>query len=227
MKSLFKQEVSILKALIAVLLLAFGFYGLTHIAAISFFSIILFGLIATAIAFGPKAIPTLFSKPQKGAARHIIIAVLLSYIYSIAASLIGRLILHQQSAANPIKESFSHGLLNSARVLFKTLFMLCGEEIIVILPLIIIVSLLVHKKIVSEKTAIIIATILTSIMFGAIHLPTYKWNLFQCFVVIGLTRIPFTISSLRSNSIIAGIIGHITYDWIIFFIMIFEAQMGK
>lgn len=223
MKSLFQEEVSLKKSLVAVILLALGFIILNTSVPINFFSIILFGLIGTVVVFGPKGIFRIFSKPNKGAFKLILISVLLSYIINLGVGIIGKFVLNQPNADNPIRESLSHGLASSAMVLFKTIFQLAGEEIIVLLPLIIIVALLVKKAHINQTVAVVIATILTALMFGAIHLQTYQWNLFQCFVVVALTRLPFTIVSLKSNSIITGLIGHIIYDWIIFGFMIATA----
>ncbi len=50
--------------------------------------------------------------------------------------------------------------------------------------------------------------LITAVLFGALHLPTYQWNLFQCLVIIGVTRIPFTIATLKSNSMVSGVIAH-------------------
>lgn len=98
--------------------------------------------------------------------------------------------------------------------------MLMGEEMIVILPLIIIMSLLIHKAKMSQQKAVIISTIITALLFGAIHLATYDWNLFQCFAMVALSHIPFTIVSLKHDFIVPGMVGHIFLDWLIFGIYI-------
>lgn len=144
----------------------------------------------------------------------------MSYILSIGLAIFAKIVLNQPTAANPIKDAFTGSLSDSLLVLFKTIFMLTGEELFVTLPLVIIVIFLVRKVKMSQSNAVIIATIVTAILFGAIHLPTYQWNLFQCFVIIGLTRIPFTIATLKTNSMVSGVIAHIIYDWCIFIYMI-------
>lgn len=217
MKSLFNEEVKISRAVIAILLLAGGFGILTYInTPVSFFIVLLAGLIGSWLLFGLEGIKKIFSKPKKGAFIFIILSIIGSYIISIITGLISTAIFQQSIIVNPIKEQFSGSLVNSFLLLFKTVFMLAGEEILVTVPLVIIVSLLIHKTKISKSKAVIISTILTAIIFGAIHLPTYQWNLFQCFVVVALTRIPFTIVSLKSDSMITGIAGHIVFDWIIF-----------
>lgn len=216
MKLLFKDEVKISRALVAILLLIIGFVILMSNTPVSFFIVLLSGLIGSWLVFGLDGVKKIFSRPKKGAVKYILLSILTAYIISITTGAISNFILHEAPATNAIKEQFNGSIFDSFVMLFKTIFMLAGEEILVILPLIIFVSLLVHKTKISQSKAVVISTIITAIIFGAIHLPTYQWNMFQCFLVVALTRIPFTIVSLKSDSIVPGIIGHITFDWIIF-----------
>ncbi|WP_346939973.1 type II CAAX prenyl endopeptidase Rce1 family protein [uncultured Clostridium sp.] len=217
MKSLFKEEVKVSRSLVAFLLLIIGFAILMmDNTPVSFFSVLLSGLIGSWFVFGFDGVKKIFSRPKKGAVKLILLSIVAAYAISIITGIISTYILHEAAATNAIKEQFNGNLLDSFTVLFKTIFMLAGEEILVTLPLLIFVSLLVHKTKISQSKAVMISTIVTAIIFGAIHLPTYQWNIFQCFLVVALTRIPFTIVSLKSDSIISGIIGHIVFDWMIF-----------
>lgn len=217
MKLLFKEEVEGSRVLGAFLLLIVGFVILMmDNTPVSFFIVLLSGLIGSWLVFSFDGLKKIFSPPKKGSVKFILLSIVTAYVISISTGIISTYILHETPATNSIKEQFNGSILDSFLMLFKTIFMLAGEEILVILPLIIFVSLLIHKTKISQSKAIIIATIITAIIFGAIHLPTYQWNIFQCFLVVALTRIPFTIVSLKSDSIIAGIIGHIAFDWIIF-----------
>lgn len=217
MKLLFKEEVEGSRVLGAFLLLIVGFVILMmDNTPVSFFIVLLSGLIGSWLVFSFDGLKKIFSRPKKGSVKFILLSIVTAYVISISTGIISTYILHETPATNSIKEQFNGSILDSFLMLFKTIFMLAGEEILVILPLIIFVSLLIHKTKISQSKAIIIATIITAIIFGAIHLPTYQWNIFQCFLVVALTRIPFTIVSLKSDSIIAGIIGHIAFDWIIF-----------
>lgn len=217
MKLLFKEEVEGSRVLGAFLLLIVGFVILMmDNTPVSFFIVLLSGLIGSWLVFSFDGLKKIFSRPKKGSVKFILLSIVTAYVISISTGIISTYILHETPATNSIKEQFNGSILDSFLMLFKTIFMIAGEEILVILPLIIFVSLLIHKTKISQSKAIIIATIITAIIFGAIHLPTYQWNIFQCFLVVALTRIPFTIVSLKSDSIIAGIIGHIAFDWIIF-----------
>ncbi|MCC3868033.1 type II CAAX prenyl endopeptidase Rce1 family protein [Terrisporobacter mayombei] len=217
MKLLFQEEVKVSRALVAFLLLVIGFAILmTPNIPVSFFIVLLSGLIGSWLVFGLDGVKKIFSRPKKGAIKYILLSIVAAYAISISTGAISKFILHEAPATNAIKEQFNGSILDSFVMLFKTIFMIAGEEILVILPLIIFISLLVHKTKISQSKAVIISTIITAIIFGAIHLPTYQWNMFQCFLVVALTRIPFTIVSLKSDSIIPGMIGHIGFDWIIF-----------
>lgn len=221
MNSLFDQEVKVNRSILAIILLGGAFYILTATnTPVNVFIILLAGLVGTWLVFGTKGIKKIFSKPKKGSFKIIILSFISSLAIGSTLALVAKFILKVPTATNPINEQFAGSLLDSSKILFKTIFMLSGEEIIVILPLIILVSLLVHKTKISKKIAVVIATIVTAIMFGSLHLPTYQWNLFQCFGIIALSRVPFTIASLKSDSIISGIICHISYDWVMFAVMI-------
>lgn len=81
---------------------------------------------------------------------------------------------------------------------------LIGEELItaaVCLPFLIILL-----KIFPKKVAIMIAVLLSSLTFGAIHLPTYDWNIYQSLIVISAIRLPFTFMWFKSRSILGGAI---------------------
>lgn len=46
----------------------------------------------------------------------------------------------------------------------------------------------VHFRL-ERKKAVVIAWIVSALVFGAAHLPTYDWNLIQCFGIIGVARL--------------------------------------
>ncbi len=223
MNTLFEKEIKLSRVIISIVLLAAGFYMLEKVySPVSFLGLFLAGIIGVVITFGFDGLKKIFSKPNKGSAKVILISVIVCYVLSISLAIFANTVLNQPTSANPIKDAFTGSIANSLSVLFKTIFMLIGEELFVTLPLVIIVIFLVKKAKLSQSRAVIIATVITAILFGAIHLPTYQWNVFQCFVIIGLTRIPFTIATLKTNSMVSGVIAHIIYDWCIFIYIIIE-----
>ncbi len=103
------------------------------------------------------------------------------------------------------------------RVLFflQTIPQLLGEEILTILPFLALMTLLHGRLGMKRGWAIACAWIASSLIFGAVHLPTYQWNLVQCLVVIGSARIVLTLAYLRSKNIVVSALAHIINDWIL------------
>lgn len=97
-----------------------------------------------------------------------------------------------------------------------TFIQLFGEELFSLLPFLAIMYLAYTKLHLSRTASIVIAWILTAIWFGAAHLPTYDWNLVQCFLVIGLARIVFTLAYIRTKNILVCFGAHLLTDWGIF-----------
>jgi len=214
-QELFDKKVKLVPAIISLALLGGAFYSLLNIAFVFNFCIILVaGLIGMYLMYGVAGIKNLYSPLKKGSVKIILIAYTLSWITALLAKFMAGAI-GQPTADNPIVSQFNHSLETALTMFGKTLFMLPGEEIITTIPLILLVHVALHFKI-ERKIAIIGSVILTSLMFGALHLSTYDWNWFQCLVVIGLTRIPFTWATLKTNSLWAGTIIHIAFDWLIF-----------
>jgi len=48
------------------------------------------------------------------------------------------------------------------------------------------------------------------------HLPTYDWNVVQCFAVIGTARLVLTAAYLRTRNLWVSYGAHILNDWSIF-----------
>lgn len=93
---------------------------------------------------------------------------------------------------------------------------LIGEELIVIIPFLAIMSILHQHLGVSRKSAIIWAWVISAIWFGALHLPTYGWNVVQAIVVIGGARIALTLAFIRTKNIWVSSGAHIINDWVLF-----------
>jgi len=91
---------------------------------------------------------------------------------------------------------------------------LIGEELFVVLPFLALMYVLFAKAGVSRKTAIILAWIISSVWFGAAHLPTYDWNWVQAIVVIGSARIALTLAFIRTKNLWVSVGAHIINDWV-------------
>ncbi len=110
----------------------------------------------------------------------------------------------------------------------RTLPQLLGEEVVTLLPFLAILALMSNGLGVGRKGAIVGAWLLSSLLFGLIHLPTYHWNLVQCIVVIGTARLVLTLPWILTKNIWVSTGAHIVNDWLLFAVTLVGAGlMGK
>ncbi|MCG2837605.1 CPBP family intramembrane metalloprotease [Photobacterium sp. WH77] len=109
------------------------------------------------------------------------------------------------------------------KVLFflKTLPQLFGEEIFTILPFLALMHVFYSHCHFSRTRSIILAWVITAVIFGLAHLPTYGWNLLQCLLVIGTARLVLSLAYLKTKSIWVSTGAHIINDWIMFSMALF------
>lgn len=93
---------------------------------------------------------------------------------------------------------------------------LLGEELVVIIPFLAVLSILYSRFNVSRKKAIFWAFLVSALWFGALHLPTYSWNVVQALVIIGGARIALTLAFIRTKNIWVSTGAHIINDWVLF-----------
>ncbi len=108
----------------------------------------------------------------------------------------------------------------SERLLFllRTLPQLLGEELITILPFLALLSWLVGHLGWSRRRGLVLAWVLSSLLFGLLHLPTYSWNLAQSVLIIGAARMVLTGAYLYTGNLWVCTGAHVISNWIIFFI---------
>jgi membrane protease YdiL (CAAX protease family) len=119
-------------------------------------------------------------------------------------------------SANPVSEGFDGNFIEAIPTFLKMIPMLFGEELITILPFLVILSLGVQKLKLSRKSAVILAWIVASIIFGAYHLPTYNWNIAQAILGIGIARFVLLYPYIKTKNIWTSFIVHVLNDWTIF-----------
>lgn len=218
MNELFNKKVKIIPMVVALVMLAGSFYLLMHTdLPINFIIVLVAGLIGLVIMYGFDGMKKAYSPLKKGSLKVIILCYISTWFVGIGANYLGK-IFNQIAVGNPVESDFTGDFMSIIIKLIKTGFMLAGEEILTMIPFI----LLVHfgfKLNWNRQLVIVIAILLSSVYFGALHLETYQWNFYQSVVIIGLIRIPFTVASLKLNSIWAGTVTHIAYDWSIFIFM--------
>ena len=117
-------------------------------------------------------------------------------------------------AANPAVSSLE-GIGPAELVLFlsRTFIQLVGEEVTTVLPLLAVLWLCVSRFGLSKRAAIVIAVVVSTLWFSALHLPTYNWNILQCLGIIGTARIVLTISFLVTRNLWVSAGAHIINDW--------------
>ena len=103
----------------------------------------------------------------------------------------------------------------SGQLLFilSTAPQLLGEEIFTILPFLAIMWFLFSRMNLPRKTSIVVAWLLSAVLFGAVHLPTYDWNLVQCFVVIGSARLILLLAYIKTKNTWVSAGAHVINDW--------------
>ncbi|WP_339317676.1 CPBP family intramembrane glutamic endopeptidase [Paenibacillus sp. FSL R10-2734] len=124
---------------------------------------------------------------------------------------------------NPVDAGFKDGFVAAIPLLLKTIPMLFGEELITILPFLIILAFGVKKLNMSRKSAVILAWIASAVIFGAYHLPTYGWNFAQAIIGIGIARIVLLYPYIKTKNIWTSFIVHVMNDWTMFLLAIFTA----
>ena len=100
--------------------------------------------------------------------------------------------------------------------LARTFIQLIGEEVASILPLLAVLWLCVTKLELSRRSGIIIALVVSTLWFSAMHLPTYDWNVVQCVGIIGTARVVLTLAYLFTRNMWVSSIAHIANDWTLF-----------
>nr|WP_245000297.1 CPBP family intramembrane glutamic endopeptidase [Marinobacter daepoensis] len=111
----------------------------------------------------------------------------------------------------------------SERVLFflRTIPQLFGEEVLTILPFLAILYVAYERLNLSRTKALLLAWVLSSALFGLVHLPSYNWNLLQCLLVIGSARLVLSLAYIKTKNIWVSTGAHIINDWTIFAIVLF------
>ncbi|UTF60463.1 CPBP family intramembrane glutamic endopeptidase [Gilvimarinus sp. DA14] len=103
---------------------------------------------------------------------------------------------------------------------------LFGEEVLTILPLLAILYLGHQRLGLSRTKAVLLAWLLSSVIFGLVHLPSYNWNWLQCVLVIGTARLVLTLAYIKTKNILVSTGAHIINDWVIFGIVLLGATKG-
>ena len=151
-------------------------------------------------------------------ARHVMWMVLFALLNIVVSIGVGAVVMKFHGAhANPVFGAMGAMDATGIALFFlKTLPQLFGEELVTILPMLALMTLFHHRLGMSRIAAIFIAWMLSAVLFGALHLPTYGWDFVQCFVIIGSARLVLSLAYLKTRNIWVSAGAHIINDWTLF-----------
>jgi len=140
----------------------------------------------------------------------------------LAVSVVVALVVMKTSvtAANPAIATLAHASpLDLVLFYAQTGPQLLGEELVTIVPFLAVLALLTALK-APRWAAIVTAWVLSAVLFGALHLPTYDWNVVQAITVIGSARLALTVAYLITKNVWASTIAHVANDWGLFTLVV-------
>ena len=142
----------------------------------------------------------------------MVLFALLTLVGSMAAALL----LSQLAtfSHNPVSVAFGEmSTRDLIARLIPTIPQLIGEELLGILPFLAVLWLCVTRLGLSRKVGIWIGLIVSALIFGAAHLPTYEWNWAQALIGIGSARVLLTLAYIVTRNLWVSSGAHILNDW--------------
>lgn len=122
--------------------------------------------------------------------------------------------------SNPVADEITAMSASQVGVtLLVTGIQLVGEELFGILPFLAVLWFCVQQMSISRRWAILIALIISGLLFGAAHLPTYDWHLAQSLIGIGFARVILTLAYIVTRNLWVSAGAHIINDWTGFILM--------
>lgn len=200
------KQINFMTVVISLVLLGLGFYGLIEGigGSLSCIYLLTTGLIGYWLLGGN--LRTLI-RPLRGRdIGRIPVAMIATFAIGSILAVIGTHVFGFPTSANGV---FSERV--SIQLALMMIGLLFGEEMLVVVLLTIL-----EKYLPQKRSGYIIATIISCLIFGALHLGTYDWNIWQSVIVIGFTRLPFTYMWYKSNrNLLANGLTHWAYDLIL------------
>jgi len=146
----------------------------------------------------------------------ILLFTLLSIIVSLFLSRIANLMEPLNSNPGAIENTGTTAIQYFLKSRLLDVIQLFGEEFLAILPFLACLQWLYRYNPKKRTRAVWLALLISSLLFGILHLPTYNWNLVQCLVVIGLGRIVDTLAYVKTKNLWVTYLMHLLYDTIFF-----------
>lgn len=104
---------------------------------------------------------------------------------------------------------------------------LLGEELVTLLPFLALMHWLTNRCGTGRKKAIVAAWLLSALVFGLLHLPTYNWNWVQCVAIIGSARLVLSLPWIMTKNIWVSTGAHIANDWLLFSLSLLGAGLAS
>ncbi len=118
--------------------------------------------------------------------------------------------------ANPAVSALTDmSVLERVQFFAASIPQLIGEELVTILPMLALMAYLTHLGW-KRRPVLAIAWIASALLFAALHLPTYGWNVLQCLVLIGVARLVLTLAYVVTRNLGVSAGAHIVNDWVTF-----------
>lgn len=144
---------------------------------------------------------------------YVVGAILVASIIGGAIELFNGSLSENPSATNV---SDPNAWQNFLQLRFQELFQLLGEEFLAIIPFLAILHFCTERLGWKRKNSILVGWLLSSVLFGLLHLSTYDWNLIQCIFVIGGSRLILTLPFIQTKNLWISYFVHYFYDMLIF-----------
>ncbi|WP_312165645.1 type II CAAX prenyl endopeptidase Rce1 family protein [Phenylobacterium sp.] len=116
------------------------------------------------------------------------------------------------TTANPSVDMLAHiPLGQAAQFLASVPLQLLGEELITVVVLLAVSAALLRVG-ASRGPAIAGGWLVSAVVFGALHLPTYQWHVLQALLVIGSSRLVLSLPYLWTRNLWVSTLAHIALD---------------
>jgi membrane protease YdiL (CAAX protease family) len=202
---------AVVVAFLQLILVPFDTVPLVFIPAVVFTGLPLLALMAVTGWRPPAIFRPLSLKQFAVAVGFGVLTVIVSVIAGVTVET-----LYGASPNAAVTGLMDYDTLQLSLFLARTFIQLIGEEVVSILPLLAVLWLCVSRFGLSRRLGLVIAVIVSTVWFSAMHLPTYDWNIVQCLGIIGTARVVMTLAYLLTRNIWVSSIAHIFNDWALF-----------
>jgi membrane protease YdiL (CAAX protease family) len=109
--------------------------------------------------------------------------------------------------------------------LTRTAVQLVGEEVLTVIPMLALLHLLVARAGLSRAAGVRWAWLGSAVLFGLLHLPTYRWDFAQCVLIIGTARLVLSMAYIKTKNLWVSAGAHILNDWMLILASVLGARL--